>query len=544
MRPTTNNQQRRTRKPSKPNEPKNNSGASKTQGIVIPDSADEIVSPKFAENIETFLTIFKNCSDLVHREIECYIDIKRKGGIFFIDGLSNAELINDTILKPLMIEMRSKLYEHNNYKDMSDLMKMLMVSSEAKLSSKNDELVRSVLDGDTVLFIEGMDEALIINSKGWEKRGITEPQTETVVRGPREGFTESLRSNTALIRRRIKTPQLKTEMLRVGEKTSTNICLLYIEGVINPSLVDEIKNRIKTINTDAILNDGYLEQYISDNPSSLFQTIAYSEKPDIVVGKMLEGRAALIIDGSPFVLTMPQLFIEHFNISEDYESSAYYATFLRILRLIAFVISISGPSIYIALTCFHHELIPTPLLFTMAASSEGLPFPAAMETMLMLITFEILKEAGLRLPKPVGQAISIVGALVMGQAAVQAGLVGAPVVIIIAMTGVASFVSAFLMEATALLRWFLLILTVTMGGVGFIIGTVLIMVHLASIKSFGTPYLSPLAPFHFADLKDSIIKMPIWTLKTRPSSLNPVDMTRQRMSKPNFHMDRDKNDAK
>lgn len=275
-----------------------------------------------------------------------------------------------------------------------------------------------------------------------------------------------------------------------------------------------------------------MEQYIEDSPFSVFPAIWCSEKPDAVSGKLLEGRVAIAVDGSPFVMTVPMLFIENFQSTEDYITRSQYATVMRILRLTAFIISLFAPALYIAFTTYHQELIPTTLLFTMAASSEGVPFPAAVEIGVMMIIFEILREAGIRMPRPVGQTISIVGALVMGEAAVQAGIVGAPVVIVVAITAVSSFAVPFVADALALLRWLLLILAATMGSFGITIGTFIILMHLVSLRSFGAHYMAPIAPFQRADLKDTAVRAPLWAMRTRPLATKPRDLKRQNFKSP------------
>ena len=493
------------------------------------------ISNSLPENIETFKALFHEDRDFVVREFDIIITNRRRAALFFVDGLVDIAAINESILKPLMLESR-KLDNHNSivFESISDISNAFLISGEVKSSAIIDDVIISCLMGDAVLMVDDFSEFIIINTKGFEKRAVTEPQTETVVRGPREGFTEVLRINTSLIRRRLKTPNLRMEMLEIGERTRTSVCLAYIDNIANPDLVAEVRKRLKTIDTDAILNSGYIEEYIEDAPLSLFQTIYYSEKPDIVAAKLLEGRCAVIIDGTPFVLTMPMLFIECFQSPEDFAMRPFMAIFLRAVRVFSFFLTLVAPSMYIALTSFHQELIPTALLFTIAASSEGIPFNSVVETAIMLLTFEILKEAGVRLPKPIGQAVSIVGALVMGQAAIQAGIVGAPVVIVIAFTAVAGFLVPNASESISLLRWLLLILSGLMGAYGIVLGLIAIFIHLSSIESFGSAYLYPFSPFNWTDMKDGIIRMPLWKMRTRPAILRPQDETRQNMSKPEF----------
>jgi spore germination protein KA len=390
-----------------------------------------------------------------------------------------------------------------------------------------DQIIESCLSGDAVLIIQGCTKALAINTKAWASRSIEEPKTEAVVRGPREGFTETITTNMTMLRRKIKSPNLVFEAMRIGRETRTNVCIAYLKDIVNAELVTEIKERLNRIDTDAILESGYIEQYIEDEPLSIFPTIGNSEKPDSAAAKILEGRVAIIIDGTPFVLIVPMLFIEGFQNSEDYYSRTIFSNFMRLLRYLAFFISILAPAFYVMLSVFHQELIPTTLLFTMAANREGVPFPAVMEAELMLITFEILREAGVRLPRPVGQAVSIVGALVIGEAAVSAGLVGGLMVIVTAITAVSSFVVPVYTDVGSILRMVTLFMVAFLGIFGLAITFLGVLIHLASIRSFGTPYLSPLAPLSKGDIKDSFIRMPLWKMKTRPRLIGMNNMQRQ-----------------
>jgi spore germination protein KA len=318
--------------------------------------------------------------------------------------------------------------------------------------------------------------------------------------------------------------------LTIGEKTDTNVCLAYVEGVADPGIVETAKARLKSINTDAIIDSGYIEQYIEDHPFSIFSTIGYSEKPDVVASRILEGRVAIISDGSPFVLTAPMLFIESFQSSEDYYIRPFYASMIRILRYLAFFITVAAPAIFVALTTFHQELIPTTLLFTIAAAREGTPFPAFLEALILVLSFEILREAGVRLPRPVGQAISIVGALIMGEAAVSAGIVGAPMVIIIALTAVAGFAVPEQNDSASIMRLILLILGSMLGGFGIAIGFLGILIHLASLKSFGIPYCVSLTFNH--NMQDSYVRMPLWSMSKRPKGIANHDIVRNNMQIP------------
>lgn len=486
------------------------------------------LSNNLKANLTTIRSIFGKSNDIVIREFIFGNKKKINAAIIFVVGMTSKAIINENIIRPLMYD--SHLFDDENLSSANDIdtIKKTMISvGDVSKTSSLDEIINSCLSGDTIFLIDGSREALLISAKGWETRGVDEPKTESVVRGPREGFSETLRTNTTLLRRKIKDPALTFEPMKIGERTKTDICIAYVDGIVNPQLVEEIRRRLNRIRTDSILESGYIEQFIEDAPFSIFSTVGNSEKPDIVAAKLLEGRAAIMVDGTPFVLTVPMLFIEGFQSAEDYYSRPYFASFVRLLRFLSFTITILAPATYVILTSFHQELLPTSLLLTMAASHEGVPFPSVLEAGIMMMTFEILREAGIRLPRPVGQAISIVGALVIGESAVSAGLIGAPMVIVVAITAVSGFVVPAQTDSAAILRIILLILAGFMGGYGVGIGLLCIIINLASLRSFGTPYLSPLAPPSISGLKDSLIRVPLWKMLLRPKGIGKYDPQRQ-----------------
>ena len=479
------------------------------------------------KNLVIFKKIFGESTDIITREFTFGQEPASRAVLYFVDGLADKASINAHIIKPLMYDKRFICESENGKTTLDSFEASLLAVADVKHVSEIEELVNGCMSGDTILIIDGFDKALAISTRKWESRGVQEPQTEVVVRGPREGFCETLRMNTSLLRRKIKSPDLIFESMKIGRRTKTDICITYIKGIANPSLIEEVKKRLNKIDTDSILESGYIEQYIEDAPFSVFPTVGSSEKPDVVAGKLLEGRAAIVVDGTPFVLTVPFLFIESFQTSEDYYLRFMFATALRMFRYLGYFITLFAPSFYLVVLTYHPELIPTPLLFTLAASEEGLPFPMFLELLIMLVVFEILREAGVRLPRPVGQAISIVGALVIGQAAVAAGIVSDFTVIVIALTAVSSFVVASQIESSIIIRFIIFFLSAMFGGFGIIIGLLSIIIHLCSISSFGTPYLSPVAPIKISGLKDFIIRFPTWKMAKRPESLNPVDLKRQ-----------------
>lgn len=295
--------------------------------------------------------------------------------------------------------------------------------------------------------------------------------------------------------------------------------IVYIKSIVNPKLIEEIRKRLSRIKIDAILESGYIEQFIEDDPNSIFPTISNSERPDKVASKILEGRAAILVDGTPFALVVPMVFIESFQSSEDYYARPFLASIMRRIRFLSYIISTLGPAIYVALTVYHQELIPTQLLISIAEGRERVPFPAILEAFLMIFTFDILREAGVRLPKPVGQTVGIVGALVLGQASVEAGLISPIMVIVVSSTAIASFAVPAQTDSGTVLRYIYLVLAGLAGGFGVIIGLLLTLIHLASLRSFGVPYLWPIAPLNLSGLKDVFIRMPLWSMSKRPEAI-------------------------
>lgn len=485
----------------------------KDKMVPIPASIAE-VKKKLSE-------IMVDSSDFVIREITVGIETQTKVLLAHIDGLVDKKLINSNLLRPIMMESRF-VHSDKEFKRQAIskiLMEQLLTTNDINEVNDFRQTIKGILSGNTLIFIDGETVALSANLQGWESRGVVDPETESVVRGPREGFTETLRTNTSLIRRKIINPDLKFESLTIGERTNTKVCIAYIKGIADEKIIETVRRRLKEIKTDAILESGYIEEFIEDAPFSIFATVGNSEKPDIVAAKLLEGRVAVLCDGTPFVLTVPYLFIEGFQASEDYYSRAALSSLTRILRVIAFIITTTLPALYLGLTSFTPEVIPFKLLLTILASRVGLPYSVFTEALLMLISFELLREAGVRIPKPVGPAVSIVGALVIGQAAVEAGLASTPMVIITAITAICSFITPPLTGTMPFLRLAFLIGANIAGFLGIIFTAIIFLIHLCSIRSFGVPYLSPITPLTVRDLKDTFIRVPIWAMLTRPRVL-------------------------
>jgi spore germination protein len=466
---------------------------------------------------------FEGSSDFSYRKFE--INTTYTAIILYLDGLVDMKRMEHNILDPLLIHNENLLKKDN----------LTIKDIEAEISSgqvKKGDTIQQIADhmliGGTVLLINGFKQSLFISEQSWPQRSVEDPPSESVVLGPREGFTENIRTNTSMIRRRIKSPQLKLESMKVGSLSKTEVVITYIEGIAESSLVEEVRTRIKRIEIDAIEDSGYIVEFIEDKPYSVFPQVLQTERPDRVVGNLLEGRVGIIVENSPFALIVPVTFFQMMNSPEDYYGRFMMASFIRFIRYLFLLIALLFPSIYIAVTTFHQELLPTNLLFSVAASREKVPFPAIVEALLMEITFEALREAGLRLPRPIGSTVSIVGALVIGQAAVEAGIVSAPLVIVVSITGIASFMfpSYSMTGAIRLLRFLMMFLAATLGFYGILLGVFFILVHLVQLRSFGVPYLAPIAPFNFNNLKDILIRAPWWKMDERPEQVGKRNLKR------------------
>lgn len=481
--------------------------------------SDETISPDIFSNEQVLRDSFQNCSDFVVRPIT--ISGKAKILFVYVDGLVDTKTLNLVVLKPLTFSGLPPGAKNND--PMANIIydQLIAVASVSTIS-KMSELVESLLKAKVGILVEGETKALIADLSGFETRSIEEPSAEVTIRGPREGFTESLRINTTLLRRRIRSTKLKMESFTIGELSKTDVVVTYIEGVVASSLLKEVRKRISRIKIDGVLDSEFIEEFIEDVPYSPFPQIQNTERPDVVSANILEGKVAIIVDNTPFALIIPMTFWDGLQSAEDYYERYIYSSFIRIIRYILFNTSLFLPSLYVALTTYHPKLIPTALLISIASAREGTPFPAIIEALIMELMFEGLREAGVRLPKPVGSAVSIVGALVIGQAAVQAGIVSAPMVIVVASTGIASFSIPRYNFGTALriIRFVMLILAGTLGLYGIAIGLIALTVHLINLQSFGVPYFSPVAPQIPSDLKDILVRAPRWDFNYRPAFIS------------------------
>jgi spore germination protein KA len=482
---------------------------------------DQLIIRNYKDNIARIKEEFGNSTDLCLREFSIS---NHKGIVVYLDGLADNKMISEFFLESLTEE----IIDHSQ-DSFQKLMERAVGLGNFKIISNWNQVFDSFLSGNTLFFLDGYDKAIDVETKGWNMRAITEPSTQLSIRGPKDSFTETMRTNTALIRRRIKSPNLWLETIKVGKISQTDVAIMYLKGIANEKIVTEVKERLNRINVDSIIESGHVEQFIEDQVWTTFPTTFHTERPDVVTSQLLEGRIAIIVDGTPFVITVPAIFIQFFQAPDDYYFRFDISTGIRLLRILAFYIALIGPAIYIAGTTFHQEMIPTTMAIAIAAQRENVPFPAFVEALIMEVTFEILREAGLRLPRAVGQAVSIVGALVIGQAAVQAGIVSPVMVIVVSITALANFSTpSFGMAIAArLIRFLMMALSTILGVYGIMLGLIFLSIHLCSLRSFGIPYMMPLAPFNIRNQEDVFARLPIWAMKNRPKFISKDNMVRE-----------------
>ncbi|WP_232725376.1 spore germination protein [Bacillus sp. FJAT-44742] len=492
------------------------------------------LSTSLDKNVQTITEALGSSADIIFRHFTFKKGYHMKVTVIYTDGLINDNTVQNNILDNLMVETKKTSSIPPHVDLFEYLHQSFLRSGEIEIVESFDDLYNNVLSGNTLILLDHYAKCIAIDTRGWQERGLEEPTTETVVRGPKEGFNETLETNLALIRRRIKDPNLWIEKKIIGKKSQTDVAIVYLNNVASENVVHEVKTRIDGINIEAIIESGQLEELIHDGYYTPFPTIYNTERPDTAVAGLLEGRVAIVVDGTPFVLLVPALFTQFFQSPQDYYFQFDISSFLRILRYVSFFLSLLVPSFYIALTTVHQEMLPTPLLITLTAQREGVPFPAVVEAFLMELTFEILREAGVRMPRAVGSAISIVGALVIGQAAVEAGFVSSAMVIVVAITAIANFImpNYNMSIPVRLLRFAFMIIASVLGLIGILFGLIALIIHLCKLRSFGVPYMAPLTPLQGKEQKDTILRLPWWTLKTRPSFMTKENILRNETPKP------------
>lgn len=476
------------------------------------NSDSNALTKSLNSNIELIKGVFKGDDSLIARYIENPYNVSFKCCIFYIDGMVNNLLMNQDIIKPLL-EYRLSNYSAN-YIDI--IAKQITLSNSIEKTNDIERLTHAIVYGDCILLAEGCSDALILNTKGWITRSPSEPEIERVLRGPHEGFNESLMTNLSMLRRRLQTQELKMEFKTLGTRSKTKACVCYIDNLVNKKVLAELEKRLTQFSMDGVLDTNYISEFIKDEPYSPVKTVGSTERPDVAAGKLLEGRIALFLDGTPVVLTMPYLFIENFQSSDDYYINYYFASFNRIIRIVAFLISISAPAVYVALTTFHQEMLPTKLTISISMARQGVPLPTILETIAMLLVFELLRETSMRTNQSMGQALSIVGALVIGQAAVDAKLISAPIIIVVSIAGITGIMLPKLKGLIVALRFIFSVFSTIIGLYGYIFGMMGLLLYLINMRSFGIPIMLSIGESGLQNNKDIFIRAPWWFMIKRP----------------------------
>lgn len=452
-----------------------------------------ILTKSLKQNIQKLQNIFKDDNTFVVR------NAKNESGlcfaVCFFDGMVNNIAINQSIIRPIVTSSQKNL-------DAQTLAQNIIQINDSIVQQNLEKMLSSMMYGDTVILIDGEDKPVVVNTKGFSVRSSSEPDNERVLRGPREGFTEAFMINLSMIRRRINDTRLKFSFSRMATNTQTAVCVCYIEGVTQKELVDKVKNRLSKIDIDGILDANYIYECIRDEPNSPFPMLGTTERPDVVAAKLLEGRVAIITDGTPVVLTAPCILQECLQANDDYYLPVLESTLARIIRSAGIFLSVVIPALYISLLYYHAELLPTRMLLALSAAQNGVPLPPIWEIFTLLIVFEILKEAGTRTPGVIGSTMSIVGGLVLGQSAVSARLISAPAVIIVAIAAVTGLAAPKLQNAALYFRFLLLICSALFGLYGLVLGLSTILLHLCALHSYSTPYLLNLLPRVNAQTED------------------------------------------
>lgn len=472
--------------------------ASQPQGTGSRKQARVRLNRDLMENMVKVRALSQNSTDLLERQIEVSgVPV----AILMCEGMVNLQLFTQILVRPLT---ELSLENADGEAVARWVSRETVLSGDQKEFFTYDELFSFLMAGFVVLLIDGVDRGIACGMQGYSFRSVSEPSTEMNITGSREGFVEPIRVNQTMIRRRLCSPSLKFEMYPIGEKSRTDICLVYLTDTADPRMVEEVKRRLGKLSSDILLSQGYLRPYLEGQPLSPFSSVGTTERPDTLCAKINEGRIGILVDGTPFALVVPYLFEEHFQSMDDYSYRPYYGSFIRLLKYFAFLLSIFLPGGYVAITSFSPEMLPDSLLFNIAASEQQTPFSMMTEALVIHLIYEIMREAGLRLPRPVGHAVSIIGALVIGDAAVKAGIIGSSMVMVVALTALSSFVVPSLYEPAAILKFVFILVGGTWGLFGISVGFVLLLTNLCALESLGVPVMAPLSPCAPADLRDGL----------------------------------------
>lgn len=437
--------------------------------------------------------------------------------------IANVDLTDPEALRELLRALKS-----TDGSDLAAAEERALVNFEHKRLTDMADAVSGLLSGDAMVFMEGEADCVLVNVRKYETRAVAEPPTSGVIKGPREGFIESIKTNLSLLERKLRTPKLKVERLKIGRSTSTDVAVVYVDGIADAHVAEEILARLKKIDIDGIIDAHYLQSYLEPRPYSIFAQAGTCEKPDIAAAKLLEGRVAVLCDGSPIVLTLPFMYFETVQSADDYYQRSAFASLVRIARAIALALGILLPGAYVALEIYHFSVLPYQLLLTIINAAQGVPLPPLAEILFVMLLFEVIREAGVRMPQAMGLAMSVVGALVLGDTAVKAGMIGSTAVMMVALSSIATYTVPDAADSSSLLRLLFTLAGGLLGLFGLLVGVVITLTYVAGLNGYGTPYLAPYAPCVPGDKRDGLLKKPVTDMDRRPSSLPGSNKTRQK----------------
>lgn len=479
---------------------------------------------KLDDNIANLKKMLDDPDDLIVRQFTVGKE-NRGSAIVFIDGLVDKELLQNSMIENLQGIAEEEQHPTEATELFEKIYDTFISVNTVEKGQTLDDVANGLLSGHALFYLDGVDAVLLLDVQGGEMRSIEAPMSENVIRGPRAGFVEDIGTNLALLRRYIQDPNLRFKSNDAGRRSKQNLVVAYMDGIINPAILKEVNRRLETIDVDDVIDTGFIEQWIEDSFLSPFPQTANTERPDSVVAELLQGKVAILLSGTPYVLIVPITLGDLMKSPEDYYDRWLYTSLLRVLRYFGAFLALFLPALYIALISFHSAMIPSKLAFSIAASREGVPFPPTVEALLMVITMELLQEASIRLPSSIGQTIGIVGGLVIGESAVQAGIISPVMVIVIGVTAIAVFTMPSYTFGIPLriLRFAFIFSAATMGLYGMILVYIMINIHLVNLTSIGVPYSTPFAPMPLRDLKDLVLRAPITLLKKRPKFLVTKD---------------------
>ncbi|MBE5752794.1 MAG: spore germination protein [Clostridiales bacterium] len=494
---------------------------------------------KLLKNLDENLKILKEL--LPAQDVLTYSFETKDGvacAVIYADGMVNKQLLGELVARPLTkITLNIKQNDGGRYEtnevqaELQEFIKTTLLFPELKDGTEFSKLTDEILDGNSLLLVDGLDTGFIIGAKLLPVRSISEPPSDVAIKGPREGFIEDIKTNMTLVRKRLKCPELRFETLKIGKRSNTHVAISYLDGISSQETLQKIKEQLQKINVDCIVDSSYIAGFLAPRKHSVFKQVGSTEKPDVFCAKIAEGRVGILVDGSPIALTLPFILTEDLQSSEDYFISPFMASVYRGIRLTALFVALLLPALYVTAQIFKMQLLPLGLMLTIAGSVQGLPLSPSLEIFVVLLLLEILKEASIRMPKYVGMSLSVVGALVLGEAAVSAGFLSTPAIIVVAVSGICLYTVPNFVETGSILRWIFLLVAGSVGVFGIVLFVAFLLYYLVGADGFGTPLLSPFSPLTTQDLKDTIIKYPLEELPKRPNVFRSKNKTRYRPNK-------------